>query len=111
MLTPSVIPVSISEALFPTSSTTLLRDLSAQIVSRFYGVGKDCPPKAVALLLPAFNKARQAAFKVACASNLHQIDLARRMYHDDWRMWPTGWKPLLAYTENNEGVFHCLQSW
>jgi prepilin-type N-terminal cleavage/methylation domain-containing protein len=37
----------------------------------------------VAILLPALNKARDAANKVACASNLRQMALATRMYLND----------------------------
>jgi len=37
----------------------------------------------LAILLPALNKARQIAFRIACQSNLRQIALAWEMYLDD----------------------------
>jgi prepilin-type processing-associated H-X9-DG protein/prepilin-type N-terminal cleavage/methylation domain-containing protein len=37
----------------------------------------------IGILLPALNRARAAALKVACASNLRQIYLAWSMYQDD----------------------------
>lgn len=39
----------------------------------------------IAILLPALNRARAAALKTACASNLRQIHLAWTMYIDDNR--------------------------
>lgn len=43
----------------------------------------------VAILLPALNKARQAAMSVSCMSNLRQVGMAVSMYahdHDGWLM-------------------------
>ena len=37
----------------------------------------------VALLLPALNRAKSSAKRVACTSNVHQINLAVRLYADD----------------------------
>src|SRR5947207_3405781 len=37
----------------------------------------------IALLLPALKKARDAANKLSCSSNLRQMALATRMYLDD----------------------------
>jgi general secretion pathway protein G len=37
----------------------------------------------IAMLLPALNKAREAAYTVQCASNLRQIAVAARMYCND----------------------------
>lgn len=39
----------------------------------------------IAMLLPALNKARQAAIKISCASNLRQIGLAIHMYANENR--------------------------
>jgi prepilin-type N-terminal cleavage/methylation domain-containing protein/prepilin-type processing-associated H-X9-DG protein len=64
----------------------------------------------IALLLPALNKAREAAQKTMCASNLRQINMAMLMYCGDnsgwipsaWTWWrddvPTTWfgQPLFA---------------
>jgi prepilin-type processing-associated H-X9-DG protein len=41
----------------------------------------------IAMLLPALNKARQAAKAVACASNLRQIGLAHAMYQQENHGW------------------------
>ncbi len=63
----------------------------------------------IAMLLPALNKARQAAKATACLSNLHQIGLAVRMYAND----NNGWIPpvqrlmygqMLAYTAIGHSV-------
>ncbi|HEY1686736.1 MAG TPA: prepilin-type N-terminal cleavage/methylation domain-containing protein [Tepidisphaeraceae bacterium] len=46
----------------------------------------------IAMLLPAMNRAREQAKRTACLSNLHQIDLAYRIYaseHND--CYPIGW--------------------
>jgi prepilin-type processing-associated H-X9-DG protein/prepilin-type N-terminal cleavage/methylation domain-containing protein len=67
----------------------------------------------MALLLVSFGKARQSAWKAACASNLHQIDLAHRMYMNDWPnphpkgAEPSFWKRLLPYLDNNKKLFLC----
>jgi len=67
----------------------------------------------MALIFVALGKARQSAWKTACTSNLHQIDLAHRMYKNDWpNPYPKGgdamfWKRLLPYLENNEKLFRC----
>lgn len=42
----------------------------------------------VALLLPALNKARQAAQAVACASNMRQIGLLFQLYANDFEVYP-----------------------
>jgi len=41
----------------------------------------------ISMLLPALNKARQAANTVACASNMRQIGLALIMYSQDYNGW------------------------
>lgn len=41
----------------------------------------------IAMLLPALNKARQAAKTIACASNMRQIFTAFTMYANDYNNW------------------------
>ncbi len=53
----------------------------------------------IAMLLPALNKAREAANSVACMSNLKQIGLAVTMYENDNHYWLP---PCLRYTANEE---------
>jgi prepilin-type N-terminal cleavage/methylation domain-containing protein/prepilin-type processing-associated H-X9-DG protein len=77
-----------------------------------------------ALLLPALARAKQAANRVRCASNLHQIALALRLYVDDFHKYPLFGdsrrlpKPsdlrsvfwdfnLLQYAGDNRALFLC----
>src|SRR5579859_5798956 len=85
------------------------------------------------MLLPALSRARASALRVVCASNLHQLSVALRLYLDDFRKYPafeslseaqhgyfdaqyTGiWAPrsgfwdhkLLTYVRGGLGVFVC----
>lgn len=47
----------------------------------------------VAMLLPAVQKAREAARLASCKSNLHQIALAMHNYHDAHKVFPFGAQP------------------
>jgi prepilin-type N-terminal cleavage/methylation domain-containing protein/prepilin-type processing-associated H-X9-DG protein len=73
-----------------------------------------------ALLLPALSKAKFAAKRIHCASNLHQLGVALRLYVDDFKRYPAfhsgvgGWirngywdAQLLPYAAGNKGVFLC----
>ncbi|HWW00578.1 MAG TPA: DUF1559 domain-containing protein [Candidatus Acidoferrum sp.] len=79
-----------------------------------------------ALLLPALSRARSAALRARCTSNLHQLGVALRLYVDDFQKYPpfcfqppgpyepqeimrlTWWDgKLLAYAAGNRGLFLC----
>ncbi len=45
----------------------------------------------IAILLPALQNARKAAWQTSCASNLRQIGLARTVYADDFQGVVGGW--------------------
>lgn len=77
-----------------------------------------------ALLLPMLSRAKASAWRANCASNLHQIGVALRMYVDDFQKYPVFGNPfplpsppdprsiywdykLLSYSGNQRGVFIC----
>jgi prepilin-type N-terminal cleavage/methylation domain-containing protein/prepilin-type processing-associated H-X9-DG protein len=75
-----------------------------------------------ALLLPTLSRAKMAAKRIHCASNLHQLGVALRLYVDEFKRYPAFssstmagpstrsgyWDALiLPYCSGNKGAFLC----
>ena len=75
----------------------------------------------IGLLLPATQKARQAANRAQCLSNLHEVGIALHMYRDEHSGrfpvaselptltpgTPTLFQAIQPYVEGNQKVFQC----
>lgn len=45
----------------------------------------------IGLLIPAVQQVRESANRAVCANNLHQLGLAARNYHAQWKVFPPGY--------------------
>ena len=61
----------------------------------------------IALLLPAVQQAREAARRISCKNNIHQLSLALHNYHETFNVFPFG----VLGTSGNVTVGEPLTTW
>ena len=62
----------------------------------------------VALLLPAVQAAREAARKMSCGNNLHELGIALHNYHETYKRFPG--KGLYHWTRQSKNGFRWTSS-
>src|SRR5262245_107658 len=76
----------------------------------------------IGLILPAVQKVREAAARVQCQNNLHQISLALHQYHDGFGALPAGvsfqqnyyywsWRAMILPYVEQENLYSEALAW